>query len=395
MLGDLEIQGNQMEMKALEAPKFLPWSIEERSLRHPVLSWSRQLVKRDHLSHSLEGMCRSGALRALAQPAPPSTCCNVSQKVIGLDMIPWQPMSCPPMLGDIEIRGKQMEKKALEAPKFLLRPIEEVAMRYPGLWFDPGMLKRDLLIQSQEGLCRSGALRALAQPALPSTRCNASRNVVGSDKIFFLHNGIVTTLDIVQPLCNKDLIQKYPSPMHFCWNKNLHNLPQQLRGVLVYYQGKIVAIVKAIGQNALGMQLLPTDNKGKCCMINLFHEGFFLQQLQGAPVAPPQLVRQKLAGRCYHPTMMQLNEQIKMSPDGPDCVNCRLPPQEFAKLFKKDSFIMKEAHVRQRRRRHCQNNHKQSPTVHVVYVKGTQQRYQHAKETFLIPFGNRSRMTDR
>lgn len=105
----------------------------------------------------------------------------------------------------------------------------------------------------------------------------------GLDSIVCVCGGQVVVTDVFERLTHKTLLNEHPSPFRFLWNKNAHNLPQQLCGVLVHCHCRVWAIVKAVGQKkAVAEQLLPLGQRGHFETQGLlFEEGFCLQQVSG------------------------------------------------------------------------------------------------------------------
>ena len=83
------------------------------------------------------------------------------------------------------------------------------------------------------------------------------QSVRGSDVLVDEHCGLVTCAIIQEHLSLENLRTQFTSPYHFIWNKNVHNLPRGLRGTLLYYEGRIMVIVKAQGNFALAMSVFP------------------------------------------------------------------------------------------------------------------------------------------
>ena len=83
------------------------------------------------------------------------------------------------------------------------------------------------------------------------------RSVRGSDVLVDEHCGLVTCAIIQECLSLENLSTQFTSPYHFIWNKNVCKLPRGLRGTLLYYEGRIMVIVKAWGNFALVMSVFP------------------------------------------------------------------------------------------------------------------------------------------
>ena len=107
------------------------------------------------------------------------------------------------------------------------------------------------------------------------------RSVRGSDVLVYEHCGLVTCAIIQENLSLENLSTQFTLPYHFIWNQNVHNLLRGLRGMLLYYQGRIMVIVKAQGNFALAMSVFPKcGNYVEVLSLKNPH-GFYVQQITG------------------------------------------------------------------------------------------------------------------
>ena len=99
---------------------------------------------------------------------------------------------------------------------------------------------------------RVGSTSGSLPPVPPNVQ-----SVRGSDVMVDEHCGLVTCAIIQERLSLVNSRTQFTSPYHFIWNKNVHNLPRGLCGTLLYYEGRIMVIVKAQGNFALTMSVFP------------------------------------------------------------------------------------------------------------------------------------------
>ena len=166
----------------------------------------------------------------------------------------------------------------------------------------------------------------------------------------------------------------------------MHKLPAQLRGVLVFARAKVWVIVKACGDKAIVEQLLPYQAVQHFVVLDLFEDGFYLQQITGNMIAPWKLSWSQMPKKTF-----QLNDKIEMSPEGPDCVHSPSPPPDLMKRMNSELFVF-SGHEQHRKGRHRKSDRR---TVGVVYVLDDPKRWDHRKDTFMIPVREKIYKTDR
>jgi len=199
------------------------------------------------------------------------------------------------------------------------------------------------------------------------------RFVCGVDKLVLVGLEQATAFDVHVRLSLDTTCHK-PMKAAFIWNKNVHKLPQSLRGLVVYYSNGIWCIIKARGYHAVAIRLFPWGDSFELRRTCLKDCGLPLQQVCGQLLSPWK------SG--FKSPLLSQAGFLKMSPDGPDFFEWMPPipmPPEID-LPPEDPFV----------HRVHQPGPPPSKTVGVVYVLDNplNRLTRGTKDTFSVPLGS-------
>lgn len=178
---------------------------------------------------------------------------------------------------------------------------------------------------------------------------------------------------------------------HFIINRNLHNLPNQLRGTLILVSCKVGVVIKAVNCHAIVLNLLPQKYRGTYSLVNLAEmKGYYLQQVGGTNLLGDPREECK--------PLLDVQGFIKMSNDGPtvvptiDLFQLKPCPMELQVRLTEISIDLVDRNPSIMRKRKRQT--KMVPVLHVLDM-GALRRNVTTNSTYRLPIGGIYGVTER